>query len=154
MLVSVKPEGEARQKLGWKSEFQCLLLVVPGKGMILLNFSFFIKQWAYVYRNVFSKSIPNAWFFFRCSDFTRAGRSLLQALGSLVRMVFKYKAVMRAALNHVFYLLVFLVSWSRGHTLTLQLCLCSASVFSVQCVSLHCVELSRDFFVKDWNVFV
>lgn len=114
----------------------------------------FIKQWAYVYRNVFSKNIPNVWFFFWCSDFTRAGRSLLQALGSLVRMVFKYKAVMRAALNHVFYLLVFLVSWSRGHTLTFQLCLCNASVFSVQCVSLHCVELSRDFFVKDWNVFV
>lgn len=102
----------------------------------------------------FLKTSQMSDFSFWCSDFTCAGRSLLQALGSLMRTVFKYKAVSCAAFNLVFYLLVFLISWSRGHTLTLQLCLCNASVFSVQYVSLHCVELSRDFFVKDWNVFV
>lgn len=80
-----KAKRRARQKLGEKSEFQCLLLMVHGKVTILCLTSIFLKHWAYAfsalwitvceYISLQHQNIRNSWFL--CLGFTHRGRSLL-----------------------------------------------------------------------------
>lgn len=98
-----KARRRARQKLGEKSEFQCLLVMVHGKVTILCLI--FLKHRAYAF--YFSVNyclwmcIFTAWeqhqkHLVLCLGFTHRGRSLLETLGSLMKMVFSYKASISA----------------------------------------------------------
>lgn len=150
-----KARRRARQKLGEKSEFQCLLVMVHGKVTILCLI--FLKHWAYAF--FFSVNyclwiyIFAAWEHQKqlvlCLGFTNRGRSLLETLGSLIKMVFNYKSFSFCCCwswepnswstwN----------SWSRGHVILLLLCHCPAFISSTPHISYPCVELSRDFVTK------
>lgn len=47
-----KARRRARQKLGEKSEFQCLLLMVHGKVTVLCLTLIFLKHWAYAFSSL------------------------------------------------------------------------------------------------------
>lgn len=101
-----KARRRARQKLGEKSEFQCLLVMVHGKVTILCLI--FLKHVAYAF--YFSVNYCLWMYIFTAWEhqkhpvlylgFTHRGRSLLETLGSLMKMVFSYKASVSAVANH------------------------------------------------------
>lgn len=157
-----KARRRARQKLGEKSEFQCLLPMVHGKVTILCLTSIFLKHWAYAFSSLWitvceyvslqHQNIRNSWVL--CLGFTRRGRSLLQTLGSLMQSVFNYKASISAVADHG--------SLTPGPPESLEQGTCSPP----PALPLPCLRLlhptrflalrraQQRFLHEDWNVFI
>lgn len=152
-----KARRRARQKLGEKSEFLCLLLMVHGKVTILClifpkapGICFFFSVNYCLWICIFTAS-EHQKLLALCLGFTRRGRSLLETLGSLMKMLlFNYKASISAGADHSSQTPGVPNPWSRGHALLLLPCL---HLFHPTRFLALCRAQQR-FLHEDWNVFI